>query len=122
MKTHRFLAKRTVGGSLVAGALIALAAGAGAGAGTAGGPGTRGAVFVATNHNNTSDRSQPANQVVMYTRAANGALTLAGRFATGGQGSGPGMRFAGDGLGSGNSVRPSRDARFLFGPTRAATR
>src|SRR5215217_8582372 len=73
-----------------------------------------GAVFVATNHNNTKDPSEPANEVLMYNRARNGALTLQGRFDTGGQGSGPSVRFAGDGLGSAHSVELSQDKRFLF--------
>jgi 6-phosphogluconolactonase len=73
-----------------------------------------GAVFVGTNHNNTSDPREPSNQVVMYGRRADGSLVLLGRFATGGQGSGPGQRFAGDGLGAGNSVRLSEDRRWLF--------
>jgi 6-phosphogluconolactonase (cycloisomerase 2 family) len=73
-----------------------------------------GAVFVGTNHNNTSDAAEPGNEVVMYRRAANGHLSLVDAFATGGQGSGPGQRFAGDGLGSGNSLRLSRDNRWLF--------
>src|SRR5918911_860830 len=73
-----------------------------------------GAVFVGTNHNNTSDAREAANQVVMYGRHADGSLVLLGRFATGGQGSGPGQRFAGDGLGAGNSVRLSEDRRWLF--------
>ncbi|HEX8158566.1 MAG TPA: beta-propeller fold lactonase family protein [Solirubrobacteraceae bacterium] len=76
--------------------------------------GDAGAVFVATNHNNRGDRSQPANQVVMYGREADGTLELEGRFDTGGQGSGPGQRFAGDGLGAGNSVRLSQDGRWLL--------
>lgn len=73
-----------------------------------------GAVFVGTNHTNISDSSEPANQVAMYRRAANGQLSLLGHFATGGQGSGPSQRFAGDGLGSGNSLRLSDDNRWLF--------
>ena len=73
-----------------------------------------GAVFVATNHNNTKDPSEPANEVLMYNRARNGTLTLQGRFDTGGQGSGPSIRFAGDGLGSAHSVELSLDRRFLF--------
>lgn len=73
-----------------------------------------GAVFVGTNHNNTTDAAEPANDVVMYRRAANGQLSMIGAFATGGQGSGPGQRFAGDGLGSGNSLRLSTDNRWLF--------
>lgn len=31
-------------------------------------PDGEGAVFVGTNHNNTSDRAQPANQVAVYRR------------------------------------------------------
>jgi 6-phosphogluconolactonase len=73
-----------------------------------------GAVFVGTNRNNTSDPSEPANQVIMYRRSGNGQLSMIDAFATGGQGSGPGQRFAGDGLGSGNSLRLSRDNRWLF--------
>ena len=89
-----------------------------------------GAVFVGTNHNNMcltrpalkpTDTScpdglcpcptlpgEPANQVLMYNRAADGALTLIDRFDTGGQGSGPSIRFAGDGLGA---APPSHAAR-----------
>src|SRR5690349_20060661 len=79
-------------------------------------PATVGAVFVGTNHNNTNATSpdEPANQVVMYKRAADGSLSLVGRFDTGGQGSGPSVRFAGDGLGSAHSVQPSADGKFLF--------
>src|SRR5687767_5007239 len=73
-----------------------------------------GAVFVGTNHNNTTAAAEPANEVVMYRRAANGQLAMIGAFATGGQGSGPGQRFAGDGLGSGNSLRLSQDNRWLL--------
>ena len=71
-------------------------------------------VFVATNQNNTMDPSQPANRVVMYDRAADGSLTLVNTFDTGGQGSGPAVRFAGDGLGSANSVRLTQNRRFLL--------
>ncbi len=77
-------------------------------------PAAPGAVFVGTNHNNTSDPSQPANQIAVYRRAADGALRLAGYVNTGGQGSGPGQRFAGDGLGAAHSVQLSQDRRFLF--------
>jgi len=73
-----------------------------------------GSVFVGTNHNNTSNSSEPANQITMYRRAVDGQLELIDSFATGGQGSGPGQRFAGDGLGAGNSVRLSTDNRWLF--------
>ena len=73
-----------------------------------------GTVFVGTNHNNTSDPSQPPNQVVMYRRASDGTLKLLGSFDTGGQGSGPSVRFAGDGLGSAHSLQLSQDHRWLF--------
>jgi len=73
-----------------------------------------GAVFAGTNHNNTLDASQPPNQVAMYLRDGDGALTLVGYFATGGQGSGPSLRFAGDGLGSAHSVQLSDDQKWLF--------
>jgi sugar lactone lactonase YvrE len=75
-----------------------------------------GAVFVGTNHNNTqaTDPSEPANQVVMYHRADDGSLALVGSFDTGGQGSGPGVRFAGDGLGAANSVTLSQNSKLLF--------
>lgn len=72
------------------------------------------AVFVGTNHNNTQDANEPANQVVMYRRGADGALSLVGRFNTGGQGSGPSLRFAGDGLGSSHSLQLTQDKRFLL--------
>jgi len=75
---------------------------------------TAGAVFAGTNHNNSRDASQPPNQVVMYIRASDGSLTMVGAFATGGQGSGPSRRFAGDGLGSSHSVQLSTDKKFLF--------
>lgn len=77
-------------------------------------PAPAGAVLVGTNHNNRADPSQPANQVVMYRRNADGTLTRTGAFDTGGQGSGPSQRFAGDGLGAGESVRLSADQRWLF--------
>lgn len=73
-----------------------------------------GAVFVGTNHNNTKDASQPPNQVAMYSRYADGTLRLLGYFNTGGQGSGPGVRFAGDGLGAGNSVKLTEDGKQLL--------
>jgi 6-phosphogluconolactonase (cycloisomerase 2 family) len=73
-----------------------------------------GAVFVGTNHNNTTDGSTPPNQIAAYYRAPSGALTLAGYFATGGQGSGPSKRFAGDGLGASHSVQLSDDHKWLF--------
>lgn len=77
-----------------------------------------GKVFIGTNHNNTShinlDSTEPANRIAMYDRAANGTLELMGYYNTGGQGSGPAVRFAGDGLGSGHSVWLHQNRRFLF--------
>lgn len=91
-----------------------------------------GFVFVGTNHNNsclrrtdpscpnhlcpcpTVPNDEPTNQVLMYSRAQDGGLTLLGRFDTGGQGSGPSIRFAGDGLGAAHSVELSQDRRWLF--------
>lgn len=78
---------------------------------------SEGVVFVGTNHNNTHPNAppnEPANQVVMYNRADDGTLTLVGTFDTGGQGSGPAVRFAGDGLGSAHSVQISDNRRWLF--------
>jgi hypothetical protein len=77
---------------------------------------SEGAVFVGTNHNNTksSNLNEPANQVIMYHRFSDGLLSLVGRFDTGGQGSGPSIRFAGDGLGSAHSVQLSQDHQWLF--------
>jgi 6-phosphogluconolactonase (cycloisomerase 2 family) len=97
-------------GRLLAGLTVALALGAAAPAMASGG----GAVFAGTNHNNTSDPSQPANQIAVYPRAADGTLGAPRYYDTGGQGSGPGQRFAGDGLGSGDSVKLSGDRRWLF--------
>jgi 6-phosphogluconolactonase (cycloisomerase 2 family) len=73
-----------------------------------------GAVFVGTNHNNTMDASQPPNQIAMYLRFGDGSLSLLGYFNTGGQGSGPSKRFAGDGLGAAHSVQLSTDHKWLF--------
>ncbi|MBA3914405.1 MAG: beta-propeller fold lactonase family protein [Acidobacteriales bacterium] len=60
---------------------------------------TAGAVFV--NANSTS------NEVWMYTRAANGALTLVGAFPTQGQGGSPG-------LGSQGGVALANNNKFLY--------
>jgi hypothetical protein len=76
--------------------------------------GDGGFIFVGTNHNNSMDSTQPPNQVAMYRRAADGSLTLLGYFDTGGQGSGPSARFAGDGLGAAHSVQLSQDLQWLF--------
>ncbi len=99
---------------LASASLLALAGASSAWAADPLAPALCGAVFVGTNHNNTSDANEPPNQVAMYRRSANGYLSLLGYFDTGGQGSGPGQRFAGDGLGAGGSVTLSRDHRFLF--------
>ena len=107
--------------SLVAAAAIALLASLTV-AGSAGAEGpsrsdTRdraSAVFVGTNHNNTTDPTEPANQVAYYRRATDGRLSLVGYYDTGGQGSGPSQRFAGDGLGSGSSLKVSDDGRWLL--------
>jgi 6-phosphogluconolactonase (cycloisomerase 2 family) len=50
----------------------------------------------------------------MYQRAKDGSLTLIGKFATGGQGSGPAVRFAGDGLGSAHSIQLTGNKKFLL--------
>lgn len=62
-----------------------------------------GFVFVSTNANDPVR----GNEIVMYQRAADGALTLSGRFPTGGQG-------LGSGLGSQNPVILSKNGRWLF--------
>ena len=69
-----------------------------------------GAVFVATN----AYDPVRGNEIVMYRRASNGVLTLVGYFPTGGQGSGPGTRFRGDGLGSAWVVVLSKNREWLF--------
>ena len=71
---------------------------------------SRGALFVASN----SFDALRGNEVIMYRRAADGLLTLIGHFPTGGQGSGPGTRFRGDGLGADGSVTLSKNHRWLF--------
>lgn len=95
----------------VASTVVAVATGpASAGSGQT----TGSAVFIGTNHNNTDDASRSANEIAYYARSASGGLSLVGTFPTGGQGSGPSQRFAGDGLGAGNSVQVSDDKRFLL--------
>jgi 6-phosphogluconolactonase (cycloisomerase 2 family) len=78
------------------------------------GKGHVGAVFVGTNHNNTMDHNQPPNQIALYMRETDGSLTLRGYYNTGGQGSGPSKRFAGDGLGAAHSVQLSQNRKWLF--------
>ena len=63
----------------------------------------KGVVFVATN---SSDPVR-GNEIVMYRRAANGTLTVTGRFPTGGQG-------LDSGLGSQDSLILSKNGRWLF--------
>jgi 6-phosphogluconolactonase len=77
-------------------------------------PAPVGFVFVGTNHNNTLASTEPENQVAVYQRLADGSLKLMSYADTGGQGSGPSKRFAGDGLGSSHSLVLSQDQRFLF--------
>jgi 6-phosphogluconolactonase len=62
-----------------------------------------GVVFVTTN------AAEPVrgNEIVMYQRAASGALTVTGRFPTGGQG-------LGSGLGSQDPLILSKNGRWLF--------
>ncbi|MEZ4868629.1 MAG: beta-propeller fold lactonase family protein [Caldilineaceae bacterium] len=62
-----------------------------------------GAVFVTTN---ATDPIR-GNEIVMYRRAADGALTLTGRFPTGGMG-------LGSGLGSQGALVLSNNGRWLF--------
>lgn len=78
------------------------------------GQGHTGAVFVGTNHNNSLDSRQPPNQVALYMRATGGSLSLRSYYNTGGQGSGPSRRFAGDGLGAAHSVQLSQNRNWLF--------
>lgn len=63
----------------------------------------KGIVFVATN---ASDPVR-GNEIVMYRRATTGALTVTGRFPTGGQG-------LDSGLGSQDSLILSKNGRWLF--------
>ncbi len=66
-----------------------------------------GAVYIA-------DNAPAANQVWVYTRAADGSLTLSGKFATGGKGSGVGVSVPPDPLGSQNSLLLSPNGQWLF--------
>jgi 6-phosphogluconolactonase len=71
---------------------------------------TAGAVYAATN-------SFAGNEIVVYERAADGALTQIQRAATGGRGSGLGLTHPVqdiDPLGAQNSLVLSPDHRFLF--------
>ncbi len=95
-------------------AALTLPAAAGAAGNGGGGRDQGGAVYVATNHNNTTDPAEPANQIAYYRRGTDGRLALVGYYDTGGQGSGPSQRFAGDGLGSGGSVTLSPDGKWLL--------
>ncbi len=83
-----------------------------------------GAVFVGTNHTNMNAKDsfgkidlsghEPSNRVAMYLRADDGSLTFASYYLTGGQGSGPSQRFAGDGLGASHSIQISENRKWLF--------
>lgn len=111
---RKYMKRSTAASFGVAALLAALALPGVAGADSGGRGSAGGAVFVGTNHNNTTDPSEPANQVAYYKRSADGRLTLVGYYDTGGQGSGPSQRFAGDGLGAGGSVTLSPDGRWLL--------
>ena len=91
-------------GSLLAGALaITTALALGAGAASANeqpGQHNAGAVYTLSN-------AAAGNEVVVFNRSADGNLTLAGSFPTGGLGSG-------DGLGSQGSLVLSHNGRWLF--------
>src|SRR3989442_6932721 len=95
---HRSSTTRRPRAGLVAG-LAALALGALAAPASAE-PGAPGAVYTSTN-------SPTGNAVVAFQRAANGSLTPAGRFATGGSGTG-------GGLGNQGAVVLSDDRQLLF--------
>ncbi len=89
--------KTRAGVAVVAATLAALAATAGS---ASAGQGSAGAVYTLTN-------SAAGNSVVVFDRAANGALSPAGSFATGGLGSG-------DGLGSQGALILSDNGKRLY--------
>lgn len=66
-----------------------------------------GAVFTMTN-------AATSNEVVVFQRATDGALTRMASVATGGRGSGPPDMFPSDPFGSQDAVILSADHRFLF--------
>jgi 6-phosphogluconolactonase (cycloisomerase 2 family) len=57
--------------------------------------------------NYTATNNAAANEILVFDRSANGALTLADAFATGGLGSG-------DGLGNQGGITMTGDGRFLL--------
>lgn len=84
----------------VAGAVLLAASGRAEGAVPAGASAQPGAVFVLANQADT-------NAVIAYARAPDGALSYAGRYPTGGRGSG-------GGLGSQGALALSADGRWLY--------
>lgn len=98
MRTHTRTTRRTVISRISSLAMLLLA---GTFLGAAGGAqGQTGAVFTSTN-------SSVANSVVMFQRAADGALTPFGEFFTGGVGTG-------SGLGNAGAVILSQNKKWLF--------
>lgn len=87
---------------LVVGAVVmaALALALVVGAGSAAADGNAGAVYTLSN-------AASGNEVVMFNRAADGTLSMAGRYGTGGAGTGKG-------LGSQGAVVLSEDGTWLF--------
>ncbi len=71
------------------------------------GDASAGAVYLQSNDPN-------GNQVLVFHRAYNGALSFEGSFATGGTGSGVGITVPPDPLGSQNSILASADGRWVF--------
>lgn len=69
--------------------------------------GIAGAVYAMTN-------AAEANEIVAYERRGDGSLRLIGRFATGGQGSGPDPNFPADPLASQEALILSADHRHLY--------
>ena len=66
-----------------------------------------GAVYLESN-------AASGNQVLAYSRAADGSLTYLGSFDTGGKGSGIGLTVPPDPLGSQNSIIVSPDGEWVF--------
>ena len=69
--------------------------------------GSKGGVYLMSN-------SPAGNQVLAYSRAADGSLDYKGTFATGGIGSGLGATVPPDPLGSQNSIIVSQDGNWVF--------
>lgn len=75
--------------------------------GTASAQAEHGHVYVASN-------GDTANEIAVLKRAADGSLSVIGKYATGGIGSGAGTTVAFDPLGSKNSVLITSDLRWLL--------